>query len=1128
MNHESQQLNNTLRCQFINGAPYLILIGITVAVFRGVFLGSPGSIPQGTNVANGLLVAWFRSLHPFSLWFNITDWGQPVQGYPGVTILGLAEFALPPSLLISAVEFTSFLIAGVTTYFVLRYRLQTPPLAATVAATYYCLLSEIPQLYEGHTSAMISLAVAPIFVFYTYSFVTNPGVLEGGVATLSLWVLYSMGDLGILYMLLFFVGIMAIVGIILTVFDRGYSCKHLWPVVGILAINIALLGPLLVTASHAGSGTQLTTNINQLVIPFSQVSGQPLAYAVSGYVADNSFIFFTWGKYSYAAAFEQFLPLYLVVPTIVSAYVLLARSLRKGLFLLSAGIAIVFSTGPIVPGLATFNSLFYSRFPLFHSIPAMFRWNVWTILVFSILLGLALGQLERWGWIGLSRLNCVTTNNGSSSAQEFTRTPLMGGPTAIINEIKFRRWVRVRDRHRKFVRASVATLIIIVMLAPVTQNGLAFASPIGSFQYPNNYVAGVGFITNQEAGGGGVLAIPFGGIYERTPWGGVSGSSVLTELPQSGRNTVIFEAGTPYALEMDNFIGNGLTFGLSNNVTKFLAASNVEYVLTTNYTNWSYVSDPVYDPQVSYETFHYQAGITNPVFSGKLQTVYYLQNFSTLVSFSKEYYVYSGGNSLLYDILNSPWYTGAATPLVNLSDIPYNTQEAVLVNSSGLIVDPLTLPSVPLTLIQDASRRGIPIIDVISGLNLIGNTGTIISSLWKAGNGISVAQANPLQEVQLNSGLAVLSQSGFSSATIGGRILCSPGADLELTLGPRSNYYYSPNPLSTTTAVNFTNLSIVSAGINNQGRYSYNGSVQDGSFNGKPALLWNFTAGNSTYQYLNFNIHDLAGVDGFSIQLAAPGSEPLSLLAQILYNGTGVSIPGYQGYSDSLNQSTYNFYFPGSLSSGLMSHLAHNLTSVNRFVIGLPVTPENLSSLVVTNLLTFNSSQPSFESETLGTVGIPTFGTTVTANSHSACAVDTITVRASADQSSPRSVVPSITGPLDSKMTIDSETPDRVSFSSNVSGCGILQFAETFSQYWNLGNNRVPSVHFPYNIGLNGYFTCILPGEVYTIVYQPAEVLAFGIVAEVGGLAAGPVWFLCSWLRLRRRRLARLRPVAPE
>ena len=479
----------------------------------------------------------------------------------------------------------------------------------------------------------------------------------------------------------------------------------------------------------------------------------------------------------------------------------------------------------------------------------------------------------------------------------------------------------------------------------MVQNWENFSSPPGVFSFPAGYIAGFQFAASTPATGG-VLTIPFGNIYERTPWGGVSSSSELVAGIGSGLDTEIFEAGTPGSLALDQFLGDGMTFGLTNNVSKVLAALNVQYVISTDYPDWAYASDPAFDPINSYVGFQQQRGFLAPVFQGGYQAVYQVPSAVGNISMFPSYLVYFGNSSLVYELLNEPWFNGSVA-LVNGSEAPTAELPELVTHATALVASPAGLANMSAATLRQAGRSGVPVAVLVGAADMQPSSAEFARNPWNASNAREFSSRAGNQQIQLESNLSALLNSGYAAVDTGVRAFCPPLAFVNATL---DGNVVSNSTFSTTTFAPFPywNSSIVGAGINNQGRYPYNGSVAFVNESGVHQLEWNFTANNSTFQYLNFNLQSLAGISGFEFNATTLPSGPLSFLMQILLNHTYADVYSYVSHvNQSTGFTTYSFYLP-SVSGPGASYLLEHPGNISRFVVGLTSTG-NFTQLDLSN-----------------------------------------------------------------------------------------------------------------------------------------------------------------------------------
>ena len=250
---------------------------------------------------------------------------------------------------------------------------------------------------------------------------------------------------------------------------------------------------------------------------------------------------------------------------------------------------------------------------------------------------------------------------------------------------------------------------------------------------------------------------------------------------------------------MDFLVGNGLTYGLSNNITKFLEAVNVKYIVSTNYTNWGYASSSIYNPQQSYLALKNQTGLGNPINYSNLQQVYTLNNVSTSVSFSSTYYVYYGNNGLLYEIFNEPWYLGYRTPLINGNDLNSATTEIVS-HAAGIIVSPSTLQRLPNGVILSAAKSNVPFYVIENYTNVQGNELKTVNEPWISSNSISFTLSKGKSNVDLKTGLDTLKVYGYNISLVyvrsmslgtGFSVMTYNGTNVNLTDGKSIHTFFN-------------------------------------------------------------------------------------------------------------------------------------------------------------------------------------------------------------------------------------------------------------------------------------------------------------------------------------------------
>ncbi len=646
---------------------------MTALVFRQGIVSGAGSLPQGTNAVNAYLEFWFLRQYPNTMWlYPFTDWGQPSPWFTGPSVLTPAILAVNPSTLIRAIEAATWFGSGASFYLVAR-KLGSSPLGAGTAGLYYAFMANTSQYFEGHVLTMISIAILPLAFWFAYRLFDLPTWWTAVGAATIVYLLASIGDLSILYMFLF-LGIPLVVCTIAIRWRRKHYQRR--EIFWVLA-SFGLFSLLMLSWAYPyflGARPEYTTGINVSVAPFSQVVGLHPQFAFLGYVSEDSFVSITYGVHSYAVGgallSSPLSLLYLLIPAGILAYVILWPSRRGILVYLGALMAMVISTGSLVPGLSWINLQLYDDIPFFKDIAPFERWAVVTVLAYSVLMALGISHLERWirgkPTEGSPVLRRVFPSRPARTPSVGKSKPLAGRP---------RRW------RRPWVLVVVVSAVLVLT---VSQNILAVTEPPGLFQIPPAYTAGADYIAGQSVRGG-TLAIPFGAIYERTPWGHVSGSSALLVPTSTGSDTEIFEAGTPYSLALDQFVGTGITQERASNMTKFLAATNTEFILATKYPNWTYASSGLYSPIQSYYSLFNQSGLGSPAFQGGYQTVFKLTDYAGNVSFDPTYFLYYLDSSQLYTAVNSSWYSGPSDALVDGTTVGGALPQYVA-HASGIIV----------------------------------------------------------------------------------------------------------------------------------------------------------------------------------------------------------------------------------------------------------------------------------------------------------------------------------------------------------------------------------------------------------------------------------------------------------
>jgi len=1084
---------------------YPIAVGLFAAtaywVLRGDF-GSAGVLPQGTNALNTTLVYGFQQRYGLTAWLGpFTDWGQPLPGFLGwdpqdlLAVSGLVN----PTTFVRVAEFACLVGSGVLTVWAAR-RLGAARLPALVAGEFFMLTAETPQFFEGHINSMISMALGPAFFVLVLLFFEGPTHRRGAALAITLFLLGSVGDLAYLYKFLFFSVPMALLLLVSRVWNQPYSRSDYAAFGSCGLLSLSLLSPWLI-AEAVGSRPQLTTGITTTVVPFFHTSGESLLLAFIGFSGDNSFTLFHLGAPTYAWMYPATLPLFLVVPIAVGVSAVVLGRPREVLFYLSGLFAALIATGPEFPVLVGINRALYDRFPLFNNDPALFHWDGYYVLVMGLLLSISVTRLQRF----------VLSQPASAEGSFWSR--LRGRPGRGRRSGSRVRCIRLRwaaSRSQGVRVAIFAAAILIVAGSPIVANWEVMAKPPGTFTFPTNYTAGYEFVARQP-GASGILSLPFGNIYERTPWGGVSASSELVAGIGTGRNLAIFEAGTPYSLALDELIGNGLAFGYSSNLTKILNLTGIGYVVETSYSNWSYTSDPIYNPPLTNLGLEFQTGLGASLYQNSLQQVYAIPSPATAVTSFTHVVVYDGGPSLVYSILDEPWFT-ARTPLLCLCDIPAPALPSFLDRASVLAVTPSALANLSSSQWSQLRAAGTPIDVIVGAASFNAPQGSLHSDPWNASNGQVIALQGTFGYAEANASLELLLEHGYNQVDVSLRANAPPGALAEVTAGGGGSASTTLAPLETPpTPLPYWNSSIVSAGINNEGAYEYNGTAQLVTLDGNRFVQWNFSAFNSTFQYLNFNLHDLRGANG--LQITFKGSEtgdPAPIL-QLLFNGTSVTVPSYLMARGSSNDSaTYGFYFSDSEAGGA-TRLEPNLGNISRFVIGFTETGAG-RSLLVSNLSEFNSSSGGFQEAAFGSVALGP-GENLVVNTSGRVMINAASLMTKGQIGTPP--------PSRYLLPVETATPDRVTVYDNRTGWSLLQLAQTYSPLWTVAGPVSGVVPVLSDVGLSGWLIDVLHPGSLTFTYAGGAAISIGIVIET----AGPVGFVAvvaiSYWRGRRPRDAR-------
>jgi hypothetical protein len=404
-----------------------------------------------------------------------------------------------------------------------------------------------------------------------------------------------------------------------------------------------------------------------------------------------------------------------------------------------------------------------------------------------------------------------------------------------------------------------------------------------------------------------------------------------------------------------------------------------------------------------------------------------------------------------------------------------------------------------------AETSGVPVVVLAGDSDTSPGSAISTRNPWNVSNGAEFASLSGTVPISFSPGLEALATAGYSTVTPSIRAKCPPSSLVTLTLGT-SQSSNTTSEIANVSTFPYWNLSIVSAVINNQGKYLYNGTVTLTHQNGIQLLNWSFAAHNSTFQALNFKIHSLAGISGLQFNATTLPSGPLPFLMQILLNGTYADVKSYVSNIDlGTGQTTYSLYFPMATGPGAKDLLS-NPGNITRFVIGLTSTGA-FDTLELSNFSSFRSSvMQGFDEITLS--ALPTGTDQVLAlQSPPECLVDTIALVASSSVEPIRA----------SAVQVDYDpqlTSTDLSISPSSDGWGILQVAETYSPSWGLQGDLSSSLHFPVNFGLNGWLVELKKGSTVTATIRFGGYVLAGTVIE--GLSL-PLLGFAGWVAFYHR-----------
>jgi hypothetical protein len=1095
---------------------YLI---VALVASRLELLAAPGQFPQGTNAVNQFLIYNQWKAYPLQTWYSpLTDWGQPVPTFTGPNLLYPGALLFGASSLVRLIEIGCLWLSGMTAYVLLR-KLGAIPVGAGVAGFYFMLQAQTPQFFEGHVPSMISLAIAPIFLLAVWRFGGTLGLFWGLLLAGTLYLLASVGDLGILYFLLFFSIPLLAYSIVHHRTWRGLGRSQVFSVLCSVAVFILLMAPWWLPFLF-GARPQYTTNITTAITPFGHQRSEPFDLAYAGISIENAFTRIFLLQPTYAVDYAATGALYFVVPALITLYVIVKRSLGRVLLYAGGFLAILISTGPNYPIVSNMNGFFYAYVPYFDYIPNFPSWLEITVIVYTVFVGWLVSDLVRWA-----------TKSPASTATARTQHWIFSETTRVGPRGVTYHWssTRAGEAGRAFRRGRVSVLLVVVavftafiVVSVAMENAETFTTPPQLFNYPAGYTTGLQYIASHPVRGG-VLTVPFGNTVEFTPWGGVGVSAAAMASYYTGANAVVFQAGDPYSLVMDNFVSHAFSkVGYTDNITKYLAATNVQYITATDYPNWTYAGNVLgapSNPRAQYLNLYRQAGLGPAVYSGGYQTVYEIAHPAGNLSFDPNYFVFFGNNSLVTEILNQPFYDGSQA-LINASQVPASELPLFIAHSAALIVAPGAVSTIPLADLSLAEQYGIPVISIAGAYDQVGTAGRLVSVPWNASNAAAVQPLVVNEPVSYGFNQSTLIAAGATGASGTLRASCPPGAQLTAVNGPTQRVAYYTNPATLFPLVNLSaGANVVQAEIHNPPPgYHYPGNA---TFNytasGEAYVNWTLIPDNSTYQYLRFDIMNLAGAQGFTFTFANESGLPTQFQMQIQFDNTEVSMAGYpsSGVPGSHGVS-YSFAFADATGPGLARFNPGVLEKVTRYIVG-PLQTESASTLNVTGIA-YMENVNGFPYENIPIPAFPLVGSNTTAvNATSQCRIDTLAY-ATGPIAPPAQSLEAFQGAQSNPLVMTA--------TAGITGWGLLLAAQTYSPLWQLTVGGGTALnHVIVDLGLNAWLVNVAAGAKLMVRYLGQEYQTFGIVVAAIGL---PLMAIILALTRSRRVRARLRllPIA--
>lgn len=1055
----------------------IVYVAIAFVVFRFNF-GSVSDFPKGTNALDSSMSIYMLKKYGLSTWTPLTDWGLP--NLIMLSPLLPFEYIFPATPFIRSFEFLSFLLAGVTMYFLSKKFVRNEP-PAILSGLFYMMAVETSQFFEGHVSLMFSFAIFPWAFLSIYDIIKRPNLRGVIILAFVFYLLFAVGDIGMFYMIVVISLFEFIFLEARTIVSKKWNLEHV-KFISLSAVLFVVVNAAWIFQYLSGNRPQFTTNVTTVIAPFSQVGGQPIYYSLVGFIADNTYTYVTLHNFEYSFIHGYYYLMSLILPALIFTYVAARRNKILILLAVSAIPAVIISTANLYPGLTLFNKFLYFHFPLFNYIPALIRWNFYTDFVYAFILAYILKDAfnimsnKSMGWNWKRNLPLDKTLK-----RIFSRTDI-----------------------RKIAAIGI---ILIFVFVTFSQNSEIFTEPPGTFSFPNQLTAGYSNLSQNPDSN--VLTIPFGAIYSRTNYGGVSQSTEFMSPYFSDHNSLMFQAGNPYSLQMDYFVGNGMTFGLTNNITKFLSAANTGYVVTTKYGNWSQSSDAIYNPPVNYNGYQQQYDKGTVIYSGMNQTTYRLSN-SGQIYFAPSYYVYFGGSKLLYDVLNEPWYNGSTTPLINGSLLPSAQADQIISHAAGIIISPDTASEVS-KYVPMASGAGVPIIEIMDYSDFYKDTISSVYNPWNASNAYAFNIINGGLALPNSSLFTYLASHGYDYVNVSARAHIGHIFSLSFSADNQHLYRNQTTSISKSASLPWTNMSVVTAGINNQGLYPYNGTVKLQTTGNGSELLWNFTPNNNTFQYLNFEYGNILNSDYLHFVQEGKSAENYVFQA-ILSNGSALPssppINSINLYNSTDN--TTNVYFNLYSLNQFAESLGKNV-SVERFVVGLPNTG-NYSSAILRDFELLNvpdQKNGGFHNINFGNLSIKGDPIPMYINATANVLFNTVSLTFTSANSITNS-------PGYAKIPYSYSSPDQYLFNLNTTSPGILVFSQTYSNQWNLSGINGEQVVA--NIGLNGWFVDNQGNSTIaaSITFSGQTYLYHGIIIEI--ILLGTSASLIAMMAIRRRK----------